>query len=311
MIELSKLEAFIYAAEHLSFSEAAKHLQLTQPTISHRIKMLERELNVSLFNRSGHTLTLTEAGRVLLPWAHKLIHQALETQEMMASLQDGVVGSLRVACSTTAGKYVLPQLAARFCQRYPGIQVSILACTAHHVIPRLLEGEANLAVVSSYDLCDRGFECQEFFTDHISLIIPADHPWVGRQSIEPADLLSETLLMREPTAGTRRVLLTELAKHDITLDDLNVALEIGNAEAIVKTVEAGYGIAFVSALAASWAVAQGGVVRMPVQDMVLKRTVFMIRRGLVTAHRPQETFWGFVHDPRNADLLRMASQEVD
>ena len=310
MIELSKLEALIHAAEHMSFSEAAKHLQLTQPTISHRIKMLEQELGVLLFDRTGHTLALTEAGRVLLPWAHKLIHQALETQEMMASLQDGVVGSLRIACSTTAGKYILPQLAARFCQRYPGIRVNILACTAHHVIPRLLEGEANLAVVSSYDLCDRGFDCQEFFTDHIVLIVPSDHSWAGRQAIEPADLLSETLLMREPTSGTRRVLLTELAKHDITIEDLNVSLEIGNAEAIVKTVEAGYGISFVSALSASWAVAQGSVVKVPVVGMELKRTIYMIRRSLDTPYRPQETFWGFVHDPGNVDLLNMASQDI-
>lgn len=310
MIELSKLEAFIYAAEHLNFSEAAKHLQLTQPTISHRIKILEQELGVSLFNRTGHTLALTEAGRLLLPWAHKLIHQAIETQEMMASLQDGVVGSLRVACSTTAGKYVLPQLAARFCQRYPGIQMSILACTPHYVIPRLLEGEANLAVVSSYDLCERGFECQEFFTDYISLIVPSGHPWASRQAVEPADILSETLLMREPTSGTRRVLLTELARHDITIGDLIVSLEIGNAEAIVRTVEAGYGVSFVSSLAASWAVAQGSVVKMPVVGMDLKRTIYMIRRSLDTPYRPQETFWGFVHDPSNADLLKIASQDV-
>ncbi|MBK6709311.1 MAG: LysR family transcriptional regulator [Chloroflexi bacterium] len=309
MIELSKLEAFIYAAENLSFSVAAKHLQLSQPTISHRIKTLEQELGVSLFDRSSHDLNLTEAGRLLLPWASKLIHQALETQELMASLQDGVVGSLRVACSTTAGKYVLPQLAARFCRQHPGIQVRILACTPHHVIPRLLEGEANLAVVSSYDLCNQGFECQEFFTDNIVLIAPSHHPWVSRQAIEPADLLSEPLLMREPTSGTRRVLLTELAKHDITLEDLNIFLELGNAEAIVKTVEAGFGVSFVSSLAASWALAAGSVVNIPVIGMDLKRIIYMIRRSLDTPYRPQETFWGFVHDPSNMDLLSMASEE--
>lgn len=309
MIELSKLEAFIYAADNLSFSAAAKHLQLTQPTISHRIKMLENELGVPLFARSGHSLSLTEAGRLLLPRAHKLIHQALETQEIIVSLQDKIMGNLRVACSTTAGKYVLPQLAARFCQRYPGIHVSILACTPHHVIPRLLEGEANLAVVSSYDLCNQGFECQQFFTDHIVLIVPAGHPWASWQQIEPADILAETLLMREPTSGTRRVLLTELAKHDITYEDLNVYLELGNAEAIVKTVEAGFGVSFVSTLAASWAVAQGSVVMVSVTGMALKRTIYMIRRSLDTPYRPQEAFWGFVHNPSNADLLSMASQK--
>jgi DNA-binding transcriptional LysR family regulator len=90
------------------------------------------------------------------------------------------------------------------------------------------------------------------------------------------------------------------------VNDLQIFLELGNAEAIVKTVEAGYGMAFVSALAASWAVAQGSVVRLPVLGMDLQRTIYMIRRSLDAPYRPQETFWGFVHDPANADLLQMA-----
>lgn len=311
MVELNKLEAFIYAAENLSFSEAAKHLHLTQPTISHRIKLLEQELGSELFDRSGRTLRLTEAGRLLLPWAHKLIHQSLEMQEMMASLQQKIVGELRIACSTTAGKYILPQLAARFRQRHPGVQVKILGCTPEHVIPQLLEGEANLAVVSSYDLCDQEFECQEFFTDHIALIVPADHPWVLRESVEPAELLAEPLLMRELTSGTRRVLRTQLAKHDITIDDLNIFLELGNAEAIVRTVEMGYGVSFVSALAASWAAAQGNVVFVPVAGFELQRTVYMIRRSLEKPNRPQEAFWSFVHHPSNIDLLRMTMRRIE
>ncbi len=308
MIDLMRLRAFIYAAESLSFSEAAKQLHLTQPTVSHHIKTLEKTLGVELFSRSGHTLKLTEAGRLLLPFAHKLIHQATEVQEMMISLQQNIVGHLRIACSTTAGKYVLPQLAARFCQRFPGIKVSILACTSQHVIPQLLEGEANLAVVSSYDLCRNGLECQEFFKDIITLIVPANHPWTRRQSIEPADLIEEQMIIREPTSGTRRVLLTELAKHDITFDDLRINLELGNAEAIVRTVEAGFGLSFVSTLAADWAIRLGHIAAIPVAGLELRRTIYMVRRTLETPNRPQEVFWSFVHDPSNADLLRLAGQ---
>lgn len=307
MIELSRLEAFVYAAEHLSFSEAARHLKLTQPTISHRIKALEQTLGVPLFDRTNHSLSLTEAGHLLLPRAHKLLHQALETQEMMASLQEDIVGNLRIACSTTAGKYILPQLAARFCQRHPGIQVSILACTPEYVIPRLLAGEANLAVVSSDGLCGSGFECQPVFSDHVAMLVPAGHRWTNQVVVEPAELLQERILIREPTSGTRKVLLTELAKHDITIDDLNIFLELGNAEAIVKTVEAGHGVSFVSTLAASWAVVQGSVTIVPVAGLELKRTIYMVRRSLDTPYRSQEAFWGFVHDPANVDLLEMAS----
>lgn len=305
MIDLMKLAAFVYAAENLSFSEAARHLHLTQPTISHHIKTLENDFGVELFDRSGPTLHLTEAGRLLLPWAHKLIHQANEIQEMMGSLQQKIAGHLRIACSTTAGKYILPQLAARFCQRHPGIKVSILSCTPDHIVPQLLEGEANLAVTSSYDLCSGGFDCQEFFNDFITLIVPANHPWALRQFVEPADLLNEPLIMREPTSGTRRVLLTELAKHDITLDDLHIFLELGNAEAIVKTVQAGFAISFVSTMAAAWAIAQEQVTAVPVTGLNLQRKVYMVRRSLDAPSRPQEAFWNFVHQPANMDLLRM------
>ena len=178
-----------------------------------------------------------------------------------------------------------------------------------HVVPQLLEGEANLAVVSSYDLCQNGLECQEFFIDIITLIVPAGHPWTMRQSIEPADLLEERMIMREPTSGTRRALLNELAKHNITFDDLSIFLELGNAEAIVRTVEAKFGVSFVSTLAADWSLQLGHVASVPVTGLELRRTVYMVRRSLEPPNRPQEVFWSFVHDPSNADLLRLAGKQ--
>ncbi len=144
---------------------------------------------------------------------------------------------------------------------------------------------------------------QEFFTDHIILIASANHPWAQRQSIEPGDLLGEPLVIREPTAGTRQVMLTELGKHDIHLDDLEIFLEVGNAEAIVETIAAGFGVSFVSRLAAACAVQRGMVVEIPVAGLDLQRKVYMVRKSLETSSRAQEVFWGFVHDPANADLL--------
>jgi DNA-binding transcriptional LysR family regulator len=303
MIDLMRLKAFVYAAESLSFSEAARQLHVTQPTISHHIKALEKTIGVELFTRSGNTLKLTEAGRLLLPFAHKLIHQAIEVQELMSSLQEDIVGDLRIACSSTVGKYTLPLLAARFCRRFPGINISIMSCRPVNVIPQLLEGHANLAVVSSYELCSNGFECQEFFKDRILLIVPAGHPWAERDFVEPADLLDEPLLIREPTSGTRRHILTEFARHDIGLDNLNVLLELGTAEAIAKTVEAGYGVSFISSLAAEWSLALGRIVSVPVNDVELQRTTYMARRKLGPPNRAQQAFWNFEHHPANADLL--------
>jgi DNA-binding transcriptional LysR family regulator len=308
MTELVRLESFLEAAEHLNFSEAAKNLHLAQSTISHHIKMLEQEMNVELFDRSGGGLELTEAGRLLLPWARKIIKQSIEMQQVMASLENGIVGHLRIACSTTAGKYVLPQLAARFCQRYPRIRVSILSCMPTRVTHRLLDGEANLGVVSR-EIEDPSLEYQDFFKDSINLIVPKDHPWAVRTSIEPEEIIDEPIIMREVTSGTRRVLLSELAKHDISLDDLNVFLELGNAEAIVRTVAAGYGISFVSSLASACPLDRGNVVHVLTRGLDLHRRIYMVRKKLAVPNRPQDAFWSFIHDPGNTDLLHLP-QEV-
>ena len=304
-MDLIKLKSFLYAAEHLNFSEAAKRLHLTQPTISHHVKGLENGLGAELFDRSGAKLRLTEAGRLLLPSARDLVKKCGDVQEMMESLNNDVVGELSLACSTTAGKYILPLLAARFCQQYPGIRVNILACTPPHVIPQLLEGEANLGVVSS-EVIGKGTENQPFFKDHLTLIAPADHPWAVRPEITPEDLLDEPMIIREESSGTRRMMLVGLAQFDITLDDLNVLMTLGNTEAIVHTVASGFGVAIVSQLAAEYALQQGKIVEIPIPALKLTRSIYMVRPKVERPQRAQEVFWSFVHDPENEDLLRLA-----
>jgi DNA-binding transcriptional LysR family regulator len=303
-MDIQRLETFLWAAEYLSFSEAAKQLHITQPTISHHIKVLESELGVKLFDRSGQRLQLTEAGRSLLPWARKLIQDSNDLQEMASSLQEGVIGHLRIACSTTAGKYILPQMAARFSKRHPGVRVSILACTPELAIPQVMEGEANLGVVS-FEPQDENVEHQPFFEDNVTLIVPASHPWAIRRTIDPEELLKENIILREGTSGTRRMMLSELATFDIGLDDLSVFLELGNAEAIVRTVAAGYGVSFVSTLASACPLDRGNIVEVEVRGLNLRRTIYMIRNGVDSSNRPQETFWSFIHDDSNSDLLRL------
>ncbi len=305
MLDLTRLNIFLSAAENLSFSEAAKQLHLSQPTVSHHIKELERELGVELFDRSTHKVKLTEAGRLMYPRARQLIHETVEIRQMMDSLHDQVAGHIRIACSTTAGKYILPQFAGRFRERHPGVRVSILPCTASNVVPRLLEDDADLGVVS-FEAYEGEMERQEFFEDRIALIVPAEHPWVAREFIEPSELLGEKMILREETSGTSRVLMAELGKHDISRDDLDNFLDVGNSEAIVKTVEAGFGVSFVSRIAATWALENGMIAEVPVADFDLRRKIYMVRKRLHQANRAMEAFWGYVHDPVNLDLLEMA-----
>jgi DNA-binding transcriptional LysR family regulator len=307
MVDLLRIETFLHAAEQLNFSEAARILHLSQPTVSHHIKNLEQDLGVILFEREGTSIKLTEAGRLLLPWARRMLRDSNEMQVMMESLKEGIAGNLQIACSTTAGKYVLPQLAARFSLRHPNIRTQLLRCAPISVVSNLLEKEANLGVVSS-ELPGEEVEIQEFFQDRIVFIVPKNHPFVSRSSIQPEELLSEPVMMRESTSGTRKIVLSELAKFDIGLEDLNLFMEIGNAEAIVRTVAAGYGVSFISKLAAACALDRGNVVALPIEGLNLVRKIYMVRRKLDISNRPADAFWGFIHDPSNKDLIELASR---
>jgi len=302
MIDLTRIQIFIHAAENLNFSQTAREMHVTQPSVSHHIKMLEKEIGKPLFYRESRGLRLTEAGRLLLPWARKLLHESFELKEMMNSLQQTIAGEMRIACSTTSGKYILPYLAARFHALHPDVHVHILNCNAESVVEDLLHEKADLGVVS-YDACGGKLDCQEFFHDSIILIAAPDHPFAKKKSIDPEELLDMPFIVRTSESGTRKVMLAELGKRDINLTDMNISLELGNAEAIVKAVEAGFGVSFVSRLAAEWALKCGTVVEVNVKDLELKRKIFMVRKHFQVPNRVVESFWGFIHDDSNEDLL--------
>lgn len=306
MVDINRLKVFLNAASTGNFSETAQSFHVSQPTISKYIHDLEADLGVVLFERAGTHITLTESGKNLLPWVRKVVHQSNELEEMAQSLQTDISGSLSIVCSTAAGKYILPHLAYRFRKLHPRVQFSLLSCTPEELAGRMLREEVDFGIVSCEAQNDL-LECQFFFSDHIILIVPESHPWAARGKVEPQDLLSEPILMREEGAGTRRALLQALAVHDITYEDLNIAMEIGSAEAIVASVGAGIGVSFVSRMSAAYALGFECVVEVPVVGLEVRRNLYLLRHSLASPNRLQEVFCGFIHDPSHDDLYQLAA----
>lgn len=302
-MELDHLKTFADAAQTLNFSETAQRLHTTQPTVSKHIKELESELSVELFERvSGGRLKLSQSGQSLLPWAQQLLRECNKFHEIAHSLNQKVTGTLQIACATASGKYLLPLLAARFRARFPDVQIKVRPCVPAQISQDLLNHEIDFGIVSFENQVE-GLECQKFILDEVILIVPAEHPWSRRAAIEPEDLLHEPILLREPSSGSRRALASALAAHDIALEDLSILLELGNAEGIIHTVARGIGVAFVPRVAAELAIRAGYVRHVSVNGMRIERKICMLRSALRAPSRPAELFWGFVHDPENAELF--------
>lgn len=300
---LNDLYIFLVACETKNFSQAGRQLHLSQPAISQTINNLEKHFGTKLFHRQGRSVCLTEIGHALRPMAQELVSAAKRLDETISSLQGEVVGEFDIGCSTASGKYLLPSLIARFRRMYPMVRANVVVTSRDSVIKKLVSGEVAMGV-SSRRIQHRDLEYEDFFTDEVILIVPAEHPWAKFRRVYPDDLLDEPIILREESAGTIEVLKRGLLEHDISFDMLNVAMVLGNAEAIEMAVEEGIGVAFISRLAAARGIELGRAVEVKVEGMDLYRKIYLARNQRYPTTYAQSEFWDFVHQPQ----VELASQ---
>ena len=147
-MDTQNLRAFLLVAETGSFSEAAKKLYLTQPAVSKRIAQLETQLNVSLFDRIGRRINITEAGEALLPHARAVHLELQAAQQSVRDLAGEVGGRLRLATSHHIGLHRLPPLLSFFSKAFPAVQLDIDFMDSEQAYELTLQGEVELAVVT-------------------------------------------------------------------------------------------------------------------------------------------------------------------
>ena len=196
MLGIHELQVFVAAAETENFSAAARKLQLSQPAISFQIQSLEQQLNVQLFQRIGRRISLTEAGRDLLPMAREMINYSAHIEESMCARQGVVKGCVQIGCSTSPGKYVLPHLIGAFRQRFPDVQCSVHVMDRRSVEERLLAQQIHIGVLGLRTR-NSDLECWPFFMDRLILIVAPTHCWADRRKVSPAQLQDAQWIFRE------------------------------------------------------------------------------------------------------------------
>jgi DNA-binding transcriptional LysR family regulator len=307
MLNPAELNVFSMAAETENFSETARRLGVTQPTVSVQIRSLEERLGVDLFVRSGRHVTLTEAGRALVPMARDLLHRCVGIEETMVSLSGEIVGLLQIACTTASGKYVLPRILGELRRAHPRIELQVRVTNRHDAVQLLRRGEVQVALTSLREP-NKDFEYRRFATDRIVLIAPLNHPWAGR-TIRPMELLEGDFIHREPGSGTIAAVQDALAEHDLSIEDLPRAMELGNSEAIRMAVAEGIGVGFVSGMVAN-AAGPNNVAIVDVEGMRSSRILFMVRDRSSSATQVETVFWDYAFSSETDQLRDRISQAV-
>ncbi len=238
---LHQLKVFEATARHGSFTRAAEELYLTQPTVSIQVKQLTKAVGLPLFEQIGKRLYLTEAGQQLLATCQR-VFDGLEQFEMaIADLKGMKQGHLRLAVITTA-KYFVPRLLGPFCQRYPGIDISLKVTNHQSIQERMMNNEDDLYIISQAPE-QPDLKIYPFLENPLVVIAPKNHPLVGKRNIPIKDLEGEQFIMRETGSGTRQAVQQLLDKHDVSVQ---VRLELGSNEAIKQAIAGGLGISVLS-----------------------------------------------------------------
>ncbi len=299
VIELSSLRVFLAAAEENNFSQAARRLHMSQSAVSQHIHTIEQAYNVELFLRRGRSIALSEAGQALLPMAREVLRSARLLDDSLHNISNQIGGELLIACSTSAGRYLMPALLSLFQEKYPDVHPRVKIMTRESVYERLLSQKTPMGV-SSKLLEHRDIECRPLFEDRIFLIVPAHHPWAAYGKATPDDLLDQRIVMREEVSGTCETVMQEIKKYGLTADMLNVVMELGSSDAIEMAVECGVGIAFVSEMIAARGIAFGRVKKVEIEGLDLKRTVYIARNVHYPFTRAQSLFWEFAQSQRES-----------
>ncbi|NEQ98577.1 MAG: LysR family transcriptional regulator [Cyanothece sp. SIO2G6] len=239
---LHQFKVFEATARHGSFTRAAEELFLTQPTVSMQVKQLTKALGLPLFEQVGKRLYLTDAGHELYATCQDIFEKLDQLEMQVADLKGMKQGRLRLAVITTA-TYFFPRLLGPFCQKYPGIDVSLVVTNHEQAIQRMSNNQDDLYVMSQppYHLLD--ITAEPFLDNPLVVMAPKTHDLVHKRNIPLKRLAEEPFIMRESGSGTREAIQELFAKQGI---EVRVRLELGSNEAIKQAIAGGLGLSVLS-----------------------------------------------------------------
>ncbi|MCI8212409.1 LysR family transcriptional regulator [Pseudomonas sp. S25] len=188
-MDLANLNAFIAIAETGSFSGAGERLHLTQPAISKRIAGLEQQLNVRLFDRLGREVSLTEAGRALLPRAYQILNVLDDTRRALTNLTGEVTGRLTLATSHHIGLHRLPPLLREFTRRFPDVALDIQFLDSEVAYEEILHGRAELAVITLAPTPHTLVKAMPVWDDPLDFVAAPEHPLANSGPVSLQDVV--------------------------------------------------------------------------------------------------------------------------
>lgn len=277
-MNLIQLRYFVRVAEMGSFSKAAIELDVAQPALSRQVRLLETDLRVTLLQRTGRGVLLTEAGKRLYEHAIGILQLVAHAREDLSANRDEATGRIVIGLPPSMGRMLTLPLVDAFREHLPKARLAIVEGLSAHIVEWISTGRVDLGLIHNPD-ANPAIETLHVLDEPLCLVSAAKGPARRQPPLPLAELVKLPLVLPEHSHAIRKLLETQAALSGLKL---NIAYEVSSVSAILELVRSGHGHAVLapSAIAAS---GQDSAFRMrPLAEGVLTSTLCMA----VSAHKP-------------------------
>lgn len=293
-MDFRQLEAFCAVVEWGTFSEAAKHLYITQPTISNHIRALEKELDAVLINRTTKTLSLTADGRTFYEHAKNLLRLK---EKALLEFRKSDLRHIQLGASSIPSAYLLPELLSAYRRKNSDATFDIIQADSSEILERLRTGVLNMGITGAA-ISEEAFYCVPIFRDEMVLAAPATPYYFHLKETKTPlkELLKEPFLMREDGSGTKKETEQFLDTLGMNSSVLNIAAKMNDLECIKQSIVYGVGISILSKRVTKDLERAGRLLTFPLKTGgVYRHYYFICRKSMLHVH-PMDDFRQFVQE---------------
>lgn len=240
-MNLKHLETFHYFCKFMSMSRAADHLNVTQPAVSQQIRSFQTECGVQLFYRQAHEYKLTDAGEQLFLLSKSIFARVEQAEGLLEKARKDTSDVMKIGITKAYASIIMPDLIARFQEKYPRIHVRLSEGNSADLINRVRTRKEDLVVVARSDY-GSDLRAVPFARAEFVLVARPDHPLVSPLPVSIKSLNGEAMILREQGSGTRNAILQLLNRFEVTP---SLLVESESLSFILGYIERKMGVSFI------------------------------------------------------------------
>ena len=240
-MNLDQLKTLCTAVECKSFSKASEKLYCSQPSVSKQIHSLEEELGYPLFKREGTKLSLNENGKIVYKYSQKILKEVINMKFALTEQNNSSNSTISFAATNFIGVHMITSKINDFKNSFPDIPLTYTIDFTPGILKLLNDNKVSFAFIPEFDLISNypNIKIDFFKEDELILVVPNNHKWANKKSINIFLLTSELFLLSQPNSAVRNFIEKQLDNYGIHLKN---KVNLYNIEGIKQSLLEGIGV---------------------------------------------------------------------